>query len=86
MSTKKSNKKESSTAVQIPFVKKNFLVIAGGFAFVVLGFLLMYVSQDNWGKAEVIYSFSKTSLPVLLIMIGFVVTGFGIMKRFPGEE
>lgn len=83
------NKKSSSTKdkidVQIPFVKQNYMFMAAGFLLVVLGFIVMYVGEDGRGKSEVIYSFSKTTLPVLLILIGFTVTAVGIMKRFNRE-
>lgn len=61
------------------------MFMAAGFLLVVLGFIVMYVGEDGRGKSEVIYSFSKTTLPVLLILIGFTVTAVGIMKRFNRE-
>ncbi|MGB0430084.1 MAG: DUF3098 domain-containing protein [Bacteroidia bacterium] len=71
--------------IRIPFVKQNYMFMAAGFLLVVIGFIFMYIKEADHGNSEVIYSFSKTTLPVVLIMIGFAVTGFGIMKRFNSE-
>lgn len=71
--------------IQIPFVKQNYVFMAAGFLLVVIGFIVMYVGEDGRGKSEVIYSFGKTTFPVLLILIGFTVTAVGIMKRFNRE-
>jgi len=85
MSKNKDTKSTNNSTIQIPFVKQNYMLMAAGFGLVIIGFVFMYVSKDNHGKSEVIYSFSKTTLPVILIMLGFAVTGFGIMKRFNSE-
>lgn len=82
MSTIKDAKSTTKVPVQIPFVKKNYMFMAGGFLIIVIAFFIMYVGVEDRGNSEVIYSFGKTSFPVLLIMAGFVLTGFGIMKRF----
>ena len=83
------NKKPQPTPgkieIQIPFVKQNYLLMAAGFLVVIIGFVIMYVGEDGRGKSEVIYSFGKTTLPVLLILLGFTVTAVGIMKRFNRE-
>ena len=82
------NKEVQSTKVpmQIPLQKQNYMFLAAGFLLVIIGFVIMYVKEENHGNADVIYSFGKTTLPVLVIMAGFVVTGFGIMKRFNIEK
>ncbi len=85
MNKNSDTKTTGKNPVQIPFVKQNFMLMAAGFLLVIIGFIIMYVSPDNHGKSEVIYSFGKTTLPVLVIMLGFAVTGFGIMKRFNSE-
>ncbi|MFY0672444.1 MAG: DUF3098 domain-containing protein [Bacteroidia bacterium] len=85
MSKNKDTQSTNNSSIQIPFVKQNYLFMAGGFLLVIIGFIFMYVSEENHGKSEVIYSFSKTTLPVIFIMLGFAVTGFGIMKRFNTE-
>ena len=70
----------------LPLGKRNYIIIGAGAVLVLLGFLLMYVGEEGRGKAEVIYSFSKTTLPVLLIMLGFGFTGYGIMAKNKKEE
>lgn len=83
--TEKTTKKTDEKHI-LPLGKMNFITIAAGFLLVIIGFILMYVGPEGRGDADVIYSFSKTSLPVLFCMIGFVVVGFGIMKRFKKAE
>lgn len=85
MSKSNETQRVDNVPVQIPLRKKNYMFLAAGFALVALGFVLMYVGPENHGNYKVIYSFGKTTLPVLLIMAGFAVTGFGIMKRFNTE-
>lgn len=83
--SKKQETQATKVPLQIPFQKQNYLFLAAGFILVIIGFFIMYVSKENHGNPDVIYSFGKTTLPVLFIMAGFVVTGFGIMKRFKTE-
>lgn len=60
--------------VNLAYTKKNYLLIAAGFVLVLIGFFVMSGDED-------IYSFSKTTLPVLLILAGFCITGVGIMLK-----
>lgn len=67
---------------QMPFAKQNYYLMGGGFLLVLIGFFVMYVGVEDRGNSDVIYSFGKTTLPVIFILLGFLVTGVGIMKRF----
>lgn len=51
------------------------MLMGGGFLGVILGFILMY------GPHEGLYSVMRTSVPVVIILAGFAVTGYGIMKK-----
>ena len=72
--------------VESHYRKENYMLIGGGFLAVILGFILMYVSPENAGKADVIYSNANTTIPVLIILTGFGVTAFGIMKKPKNQE
>lgn len=76
------SKAAPQTEEQMPFAKQNYFLMAGGFFLVLVGFFVMYVGVEDRGNSEVIYSFGKTTLPVIFILLGFLVTGVGIMKRF----
>jgi len=59
---------------KFPLGKQNYILMAIGFGLTVLGYILM-VGTEN------IYSFGNTTMPVILIMLGFVVVVYGILKR-----
>ena len=61
--------------------KKNYIILAIGFAVILLGYILM-----SGGKSESpdvfnqeIFSFRRITLAPILIIIGFVIEIFGIM-------
>ena len=75
----KAGKNKLIPEVTNPYKKDNYLFMGGGFLLVIVGFILMY------GPHEGIYSLMRTTIPVLLILGGFAVTGYGIMKK-PKEK
>lgn len=63
--------------------KKNYLILAGGFALIIIGFILM-----SGGKSEdpnifnpEIFSFRRITLAPIFILLGFIVEIFAIMWR-----
>jgi len=82
MSNKQKDIANNSPKEQLPLAKQNYYMISAGFLLVVIGFFIMYVGKENRGVSDVIYSFGKTTVPVLFILLGFLITGVGIMKRF----
>ncbi|MBI3142253.1 MAG: DUF3098 domain-containing protein [Bacteroidetes bacterium] len=83
---KKLDKKPLGESLRIPFSKRNYQLLGLSFLLIVIGFVLMYVGDEGRGKPEVIYSFRHTTLPVMFIMLGFVCTAIGIMKRFNAPQ
>ena len=65
------------------FDKKNYLLFAIGLAFIVLGFILMSGggSEDPNVYNEELFSARRITLAPLLIVIGFVVEVFAILRR-----
>jgi hypothetical protein len=57
-----------------PLKKENFIVIGCGFALIILGYILMYGTEN-------IFSFSKMGLPVIVILTGFGIQIYGIMGK-----
>ncbi len=78
--TKKDNKEES---INFVFSKENYKLLLIGIAFIVIGFLLMIGggSDDPDVFSEKLFSFRRLTLAPILILIGYVIEIFAIMKR-----
>lgn len=62
--------------------KKNYILLAIGFAIIILGFILMAGgrSEDPSVFNEAIFSFRRITLAPLLILAGFILEVYAIMK------
>lgn len=71
---------------QFAFGKENYRLMLIGLAFIVLGFLLMIGGGSDDPKVfnPEIFSFRRITLAPILILAGFVIEVFAIMKR-PGD-
>ncbi len=65
------NRKDAG--LDFPLGKENFILMAIGFAIIILGYILM--SGD-----ENIYDFRKTTLSVIVVMFGYAFEIYAIMK------
>lgn len=67
----------------MPFSKDNYLWVLIGLAFLVLGFLLMIGggSDDPNVFNEAIFSFRRLTLAPVLVLIGFGIQIYAIMKK-----
>ncbi len=63
---------------QMLFDKSNYILVLIGIALIVLGFILMIGGNMEDGS---IYSFQRITLAPALILIGFVVNGYAILKK-----
>lgn len=75
----KSNKNFS-----MPLGKENYILLAIGFAIIVIGFILMVGggSKDpTVFNADELFSFRRTILSPLLILFGFIFEIYAIMKK-----
>jgi len=61
--------------------KKNYIVLAIGFAIILLGYILMAGGKSESPEVfnEAIFNFRRITLAPVLIIIGFIVEIFGIM-------
>ena len=69
---------------RMPLTRKNYIILAIGFAIVLLGFVLM-AGGGSHSTTEFnyeIFSFRRITLAPILVVGGFVVEIYGIMKRY----
>jgi len=64
----------NTSGIEIPFGKRNYQLMIVGFAVILIGYALMWGTED-------IYDFRKRTLSVLVIMAGFTLEVFAIMHR-----
>lgn len=69
---------------RMPLTVKNYILLAAGFAVIVLGFVLMAGggsdSPDVFNQA--MFSWRRITLAPLLVVAGFAFEIYAIMKRF----
>ena len=84
-------KKERKTAQEpagenprMPLTRRNYILLAAGFAVIVLGFVLMAGgcsdSPDEFDYA--MFSWRRITLAPILVIGGFVVEIYAILKRY----
>ena len=74
-----SDKKEN-----FDFGKKNYIAIAIGFFFVLLGFVLMSGGKSddpNIFNGEEVFSSTRITYAPFTVLLGFVLVGVGIMLK-----
>ena len=84
--TQSKPKMTTTTVSNLPFLfsKENYLIKVGGVVVVIFGFLLMTgVANDNPAvfPKEEIYSFRRITLAPIVVMIGFLIEVYAILKR-----
>lgn len=78
------NKKQEATPdFEFALEKKNYILLAVGFAIIVLGFVLMVGggSDDPEVFDESIYNFQHITLAPMVVLAGFVFEIYAIMKK-----
>ena len=69
---------------KLPLVRKNYLWLLAGFGIILLGFVLMAGggsdSPEEFDYA--MFSWRRITLAPLLVVAGFAVEAYAIMKRF----
>ncbi|MEO0311689.1 MAG: hypothetical protein RIQ89_1346 [Bacteroidota bacterium] len=77
--------KEKKTSVTAPFKfgKENYIIMLIGIAFIVIGFILMSGggSDDPTKFDETIFSTRRITVAPLLVIIGFVIEVYAIMRK-----
>lgn len=72
----------------LPLNKRNYMWLAIGLAVIVLGFVLMSGGGEHSATEfdDSIFSFRRITLAPIVVVAGFVIEIFAIMKRFPNED
>jgi|GEM_PF-616696 len=68
----------------ILFGKTNYLIVLAGVGLMILGFILMIgggTDDPSVYPADTLYGFQRTVLAPFLVLLGFVVNGYAIMKK-----
>ncbi len=84
---KNTKNERDNNETKMPFGRDNYLWVLIGIAFILIGFLLMIGGgSDNPDVFnEAIFSFRRLTLAPILVLIGFGVEFYAIMKR-PKDE
>jgi hypothetical protein len=80
------SKPKVATVSNIPFLfsKENYIIMIAGVVVIILGFVLMTgPANDNpaFFPKEEIYSFRRITLAPVVVMIGFLIEVYAILKR-----
>ncbi len=77
------SKKEEDKKFQFALAKENYILLAIGFAIIILGFVLMIGgrSDDPTVFNEDIFSFRRITLAPIVVLFGFFFEIYAIMKK-----
>jgi len=75
---------ENNNESRFPLTNKNYVLVAIGFAIIVIGFILMTggksPSPDVFSKN--IFSFRRIILAPIVVLFGFIFEIYAIMKKY----
>ncbi len=81
---RKTAQKPAGENPRMPLTRRNYILLAAGFAVIVLGFVLMAGggsdSPDEFDYA--MFSWRRITLAPILVIGGFVVEIYAILKRY----
>jgi hypothetical protein len=66
------------------FHKENYVLMGAGIVLILLGFVLMAGGRHpdpNVFDADALYSFRRITLAPILVLLGFAVEGYAILKK-----
>ncbi|MCG8582737.1 MAG: DUF3098 domain-containing protein [Bacteroidales bacterium] len=80
--------KEEDKKFQFALAKENYILLAIGFAIIILGFVLMIGgrSEDPAVFNEDIFSFRRITLAPIVVLFGFMFEIYAIMKKPKSEK
>lgn len=83
LDNKKTKSEQNENEVKMPFDRDNYLWVLIGIAFILIGFILMIGGGSNDPDVfnEAIFSFRRITLAPVLVLIGFGVEIYAIMKK-----
>lgn len=76
--------KNTQTKPDFAFGKENYMILLGGIALIILGFILMSGggSEDpNVFNGEELFNFRRITLAPITVILGFIVVIVAIMKK-----
>ncbi|MEI6749756.1 MAG: DUF3098 domain-containing protein [Bacteroidales bacterium] len=78
-----AKKKAEELTADLAFGKENYRILLIGLAFIVAGFVLMIGGGSDDPKVfnETVFNFQRLTLAPLLILAGYVIEIFAIMKK-----
>jgi len=79
----KQKPKETKQAVEFAFRRENYILIFIGLAIIAVGFLLMIGGKSENPQVfnESIFNFQRLTLAPILILAGYIIEIFAIMKK-----
>jgi len=87
MSKTKNTVSKEEKSKFMPFRKDNYILLLAGLALIAIGFILMVGGSSECPDefSTDVYSFRRITLSSILIVLGFVVEIYAIMKQ-PQKE
>jgi hypothetical protein len=84
----KQNPKETKLASEFAFRKENYIYLLIGLAVMAIGFLLMIGGKSENPQVfnESIFNFQRLTLAPILILAGYIIQIFAIMKKPKGAQ
>ena len=84
---KKEQSKKTEPAQEdprMPLTRRNYILLAIGFAVILLGFVLMTGGGSVWGVVVnyAMFSWRRITLAPILVVGGFVLEIYAILKRY----
>jgi len=78
-----STKNEKGNSPDFPLGKQNYILLAAGFAIIIIGFALMSggKSDDPSVFNPEVFSFRRITLAPIVVMIGFISIIYAILKK-----
>ena len=82
------SQKQDDKKFQFALAKENYILLAIGFAIIILGFVLMIGgrSDDPTVFNEEIFSFRRITLAPIVVLFGFLFEIYAIMKKPKAEK
>jgi len=73
---------------RFPFTRQNYLIMLAGIAVIILGYALMVGGKSpdpNEFYPDQVYSWRRITLAPIVVIIGFLVEVYAIMRKPKGE-
>lgn len=86
----KTAQKQTDKSEKLNFAlgKENYILLIIGFAIIIIGFILMSggKAEDPEVFSEEIFNFRRITLAPLVVLLGFIIEIFAIMKKPKSEK